>query len=207
MNWKTSLKKLLKRMLPKDFLYSVARVSLNTKMIPLFKRLERGIVLDVGAGNSPYRGLIPCKKYLSLDINKNHKPDIVSDVQKIEWESEYFDTVIATETLEHVCNPQKAINEIHRILKPNGVCIVSVPFSYRYHPNPKDYYRFTWDSLKRLFRRFSKVEIYHHGSKFHVIWQMISESFFPLRVFNPIIGRIQVKTTSYPCGFIVFARK
>ncbi|MCK5818286.1 MAG: methyltransferase domain-containing protein [Psychromonas sp.] len=40
-----------------------------------------------------------------------------------------------TEVLEHTLNPFRAINEIYRILKPNGILIMTTPFNFRIH-NP-----------------------------------------------------------------------
>ena len=127
----------------------------------------------------------------------------------IKWESNYFDTVIATEVLEHLYEPQRAIDEIYRVLKPGGICILSTRFIYPYHPGPKDYYRFTWDSLNSLFRRFSNVEIYHHGNRIQALWQIINsgEKAIFLNIFNPLFARMHFKETKYPLGFVVYAKK
>lgn len=52
--------------------------------------------------------------------------------------------------LEHIANPSALISEIGRILAPGGKLIGSVPFSYRLHEEPYDYYRYTRHALKRL---------------------------------------------------------
>lgn len=208
---KTIIKRILKNLFPDTFGKSLCKISLDIELRRQFKRLKPGIVLDVGAKDSPYKELIPRTKYLTLDINKKSQPDIYSDLHKIKWQSNYFDTVIATEVLEHLYEPQKAIDKIHRILKPGGVCILSTRFIYPYHPYPQDYYRFTWDSLKYLFRRFNTIDIYHHGNRIQVLWQIISECGNigrPFReIFNPIICKIHFKKTRYPCGFVVYAKK
>ena len=106
-------------------------------------------------------------------------------------------------------NPQKAINEMHRILKEGGTCILSTRFMYPYHPDPKDYYRFTKDGLEYLFKEFSKVEVIHHGNKIQTIWELLSRSKGEpiLNILNPLFSRINFKKTRCPCGFVVNAKK
>ncbi len=188
---------------------SAIRINLNNALKKQFQRLKPGMVLDVGAKNSPYKNNIPSTKYMTLDIDKRNKPDICSNLTDIKWKSNYFDTVVATEVLEHINLPQKAVDEIHRILKPNGVCILSTRFMHPYHPDPKDYYRFTEDSLKILFKNFRKLEIHPHGSRIQLMWQMMTGWKLGriLSFLNPIIGRIDFNDKNYPCGFVVYARK
>lgn len=190
---------------------SVTRISLDIELKNQFKKLKPGIVLDVGSKNSPYKRIVPSTKYLRLDIDSQSNPDICSDLHNIKWESNYFDTIIATEVLEHLHSPEKAIDEIHRILKPGGVCILSTRFIYRYHPDPKDYYRFTRDSLEYLFKDYSFIRVYSHGNKLHVLWEIfigfgIMSIPFKL-IFNPIIAKINFKKTNYPLGFVLYAKK
>jgi len=188
---------------------SVSRISLDFELYRQFKRLKPGIVLEVGSGYSSYKKHIPYTKYLTLDIDKESKPDICCDIHNIKWGSDYFDAVIAIEVLEHLLHPEEAVNEIWRVLKPGGICILSTRFIYPYHPGPKDYYRFTWDSLTHLFRKFNRVEIYHHGNKIQAIWELINKGKLNiiLNIFNPLIAQIHFQKTSCPCGFVVYAKK
>jgi len=198
-----------KAFLPTLKIPSVSRISLDIKLKQLFKNLKPGVVLEVGSGFSSYKKYIPYTKYMTLDIDKESKPNICCDLHDIKWDSDYFDTVIAIEVLEHIHTPEKVINEIWRILKLGGVCILSTRFIHPYHPGPKDYYRFTWDSLNYLFRKFTKVEIYHHGNKIQSLWQIITDGKIKiiLNIFNPLIAKINSKKTRFPCGFVVFAKK
>ncbi len=208
---KRFLKIILKKIFRNSFGKSVSRISLNKELSHQFKKLKPGIVLDVGAKHSPYLESIPSVKYMSLDISPENNPDICCDLHDIRWQANYFDTIIATEVLEHLQEPQKAINEIHRILKANGACILSTRFICPYHPDPKDYYRFTQDSLRYLFREFSLVEIYPHGNRIQSVWQFITDIGYigiPIRtIFNPFFGWINFKETRYPSGFIIYAKK
>ena len=187
---------------------SVSRISLDDELRRQFKKLREGVVLDVGSGYSPYEKYIPKTKYLRLDIEPKYKPDICCDLNEVGLKSGHFDTIIAIEVLEHICEPQRAINEIYRILRPNGICILSTRFIHAYHPEPRDYYRFSRDSLKYLFRKFSRIEIYNHGNEIQVIWLIISRKIGTfLNIFNPLFAKIRFEKTNFPCGFVVLAQK
>ena len=73
---------------------AITQIMLDRALKEQFKRLEPGIVLDVGSWDSPYKNCIPHTKYLRLDIDDTTKPDVVSDVHDIKCRPEVFDTVI-----------------------------------------------------------------------------------------------------------------
>ena len=63
----------------------------------------------------------------------------------------HFDVVVCTEVLEHVKQPFHAVDEIRRMLKPDGLALVTVPFDFFIHEPRPDCWRFTEDGLKVLF--------------------------------------------------------
>jgi len=124
-------------------------------------------VLDIGSGMHFQKELAKYKKYFinsdykTLDVSEKYKPDIVGDIHNLPLEDTSVDAIICKAVLEHVQDPFKAVDEIYRVLKPGGKCLVYVPFLYPYHAsqaNYKDYYRYTADGVKYLFRNFSKIE-------------------------------------------------
>jgi len=62
-----------------------------------------------------------------------------------------FKTIICFSVLEHCSNPFKMCSNIERLLKVNGLVFISVPFSWRIHGYPNDYWRFTPEGIKILF--------------------------------------------------------
>lgn len=66
---------------------------------------------------------------ISLDCVKEYNPDILCDLnkEKIPRDNNSFDAVVMGEVLEHTINPYKVMREFHRILKQNGILILSVP--------------------------------------------------------------------------------
>ncbi|MGQ1910416.1 class I SAM-dependent methyltransferase [Marinifilum sp. RC60d5] len=53
--------------------------------------------------------------------------DVHFDVQEIPFAEETYDVVICNHVMEHVTDDAKAMNEIYRVLKPNGFAILQVP--------------------------------------------------------------------------------
>jgi len=68
--------------------------------------------------------------------------------------SEYYDIVVCTEVLEHVLQPFKAVTELHRFLRPDGILLVSTPYNCRIHGPLPDCWRFTEHGLRALLEGF-----------------------------------------------------
>lgn len=208
----TKMKNFLRKFLPIAVtlkITDVHRTLLNSELKKMFKRLKKGTVLDVGSRFSPYKQLIPYTTFLTLDIDKRFNPDLCCDVHNIKCKSNSFDTIIATELLEHLHNPQKAIDEIYRILKPRGILILSAPFIYPYHPDPTDYYRYSEEGLRYLLRKFRKVEIHKFGNKLQVTWQLINYGYIEvvLNIFNQIISRLSSRPSNIYFGIVSWCQK
>ena len=63
----------------------------------------------------------------------------------------FFDVIYSSDVFEHVENPFNAARNILCLLKEGGICITISPFSYPYHPDPEDYFRFTHRGLAQVF--------------------------------------------------------
>jgi SAM-dependent methyltransferase len=69
-----------------------------------------------------------------------------------------FDAVVSDQVLEHICgDPQTAIDETYRVLKPGGIALHTTCFINPIHAAPGDYWRFTPDALRLLCQRFSQI--------------------------------------------------
>lgn len=100
------------------------------------------------------RPFFPGKKYIGADMRKGTGVDVVLNVIKIDLPSESVGTVLLMDTIEHVEFPRKAIKEIHRILKPDGILIMSSVMNFPIHDYPFDYWRFTPEAFRSLMRPF-----------------------------------------------------
>ena len=143
---------------------------------PVLARLH-GEVLDVGCGEMPFRGLLPAGvRYRGIDVpvaddfGMRRHPEIVDfDGLHIPFADASQDHVLCTEVLEHAEDPVALIAEMHRVLRPGGTLVATVPFSARVHHAPHDYHRFTPYRLARLFAAFEDATIEERGDDLAVI--------------------------------------
>lgn len=111
-------------------------------------------VLDLGSGQ---RRLHP--NFTNLDIKPHPTVDIVADAHNLPFNNNEFDLVICQALLEHVQKPPGVVKEIHRVLKPQGLVYIEVPFLQGYHSDPTDYTRYTALGLETLMDdHFKKLE-------------------------------------------------
>ena len=113
--------------------------------------------LDIGAQNGPYGAHFPHR--VGLDIRPGAGVRIIGDAQALGIRDAAFEVVLCTEVLEHLPEPQKAIDEIFRVLEPGGSLLLTTRFLFPIHDAPHDYFRFTKYGLRHLLRRFEIVEL------------------------------------------------
>lgn len=131
--------------------------------------LMLGLIVDIGGKKVKQRGnFVPPQgdniRWVYLNLSKETSPDIVATAQMIPLKSNSADCVVCCELLEHLKDPRQCCLEIHRILKPNGVLILSAPFLYPVHPDPEDHFRFTSEQMRYLCRDFEIIKIIPMGS-------------------------------------------
>ncbi|MEQ8783494.1 MAG: class I SAM-dependent methyltransferase [Roseibium album] len=111
--------------------------------------------LVVGAGDSELT--VPAAaRCVYTDVAVGGITQMVSDAHDIPFKNATFDVVLAIAVLEHVADPYRCADEIHRVLKPNGYVYAVTPFMQQVHMGRYDFTRFTHLGHRRLFRRFSE---------------------------------------------------
>jgi SAM-dependent methyltransferase len=137
-------------------------------------------VLDVGAGEAPYKELFAHTNYRTLDWEHSvHEAasdsDFVGAADSIPVADETFDAVLLTQVLEHVREPSVVLRELHRILKREGWLFLTAPLVWELHELPYDFYRYTENGLRYLVEEagFVNVEIAPRGNGFTTIAQLM----------------------------------
>jgi SAM-dependent methyltransferase len=108
-------------------------------------------VLDFGCGDRPYEPLVTTRRavYLGVDLpGTPHADRFVDEEGRIDAADRSVDVVLSTQVLEHVDDPSAYLREAHRVLRPEGTLILSTHGYWRYHPNPKDLWRWTGQGLR-----------------------------------------------------------
>lgn len=121
-------------------------------------------ILDVGAGDAPYRELFDGFAYVTSDWEgTSHVPDapydIVGQAHDLPVDDASFDAVVCTQVLEHLPEPWLAVEEFRRILVPGGRVVITAPLTWYLHELPHDYYRFTAYGLGHLLARAGFVDV------------------------------------------------
>ena len=123
-------------------------------------------VLDVGAGDAPYREIFESFDYVTnYWAGTEHVPDrpydIVAPAHALPVEDGSFDAVVCTQVLEHLPEPWVAVEEFHRVLAPGGRVVITAPLTWFLHELPHDYYRFTAYGLAHLLSRagFQDIDV------------------------------------------------
>jgi SAM-dependent methyltransferase len=117
----------------------------------------RGRLLDLGAGSVPLYGVyrelvstVTCVDWRESAHSGEHI-DVQADLDsRLPLDESSYDTVLLTDVLEHVYRPHQLLDEVARVLAPEGKLLLAVPFFYWIHEAPHDYARYTAFMLRRL---------------------------------------------------------
>jgi SAM-dependent methyltransferase len=142
-------------------------VRLVTTVVPIIEPvIEIGsFQVDEQVGYADLRSFFPGKEYIGCDMRWGPGVDRIENVEHLNFESGVVGSVLILDTLEHVQNPIVALWEIHRVLKPGGIVVMSSVMAWPIHDYPSDYWRFTPQSFEFLLERFETRLVYVQGQK------------------------------------------
>lgn len=164
----------------------------------------KGKLLDVGCGSSPFE--IYFKSHVTDYLRHEHpecaketiKYDYLSELPQISAPSSSIDTIISFSVLEHVNEPFETLKEFKRVLKDNGIFMISVPQYWHLHEEPNDYLRFTKYILKQKITNLGFEILYMKelGKSFALVGQAFCNALILLfdlnhvkNIFNFLSGK------------------
>ena len=159
---------------------SVLRSLLNWH---LKKETLRGKTIDIGGGkNADYISFMKREEgvqFESFDMKRGQQVNFETDL--LPAPNNTYDTILFLNVLEHIFNYQHIANEVVRVLKPDGQLIGFVPFLMWYHPDHKDFFRYTHEALEIILKRTGATNV----------------SIEPV-ARGPFIASLQIRLFSYP---------
>lgn len=140
-----------------------------------------GVMFDFGCGGQPYRSLFETRvhKYIGADVAAAIGVNldlVITPGAPLELECQIIDTVLSTQTLEHVYDFRSYLAKCHRLLRPGGNLILTVPMQWHTHEAPFDYWRFTrYGMLAALLEQgFKVVHISQCGGAWAPLGQLLN---------------------------------
>jgi SAM-dependent methyltransferase len=137
---------------------SVTRAFLNYR---LQQEVLQGEVIDIGGGKSAdylsFMNRAEGVEFRTFDVKAGEKIDFENDT--LPANDGAYDTVLFLNVMEHIFNHQHIANEVVRITKPGGRLIGFVPFLMWYHPDHRDFFRYTHEALEIILKRAGAREI------------------------------------------------
>jgi SAM-dependent methyltransferase len=152
------------------------------KDIALLSKKVDGKLLDFGCGSKPYQKYFNhVSQYIGLDIeqsghtHQNEQIDVFYDGKVIPFSDSHFDAVFSSEVFEHVFNIDEVLQEVKRVLKPDGKLLLSCPFSWPEHEVPYDFARYSSYGIKSVIERngFEIIEQKKTGHFLEVLFQYL----------------------------------
>jgi len=204
--------------------------------ILLNKKYMKGLLLDFGCGNKPYKELFEVNEYIGVDMvesghnHKNENIDVYYDGKILPFQDNHFDSIFSSEVFEHIFNLDEILKELYRVLKTDGYILITIPFVWNEHEVPYDCSRYTSFGINHILEKSGFEIISQHKTTNFVetIFQMwniyISESFLPSRIsfkkaililfliapftiLGLILSKILPKNNSFYNNIVILAKK
>ena len=122
-----------------------------------------GIILDVGCGLKPYRKNFErhVDAYIGMEYSlesgyRGNSADFCGDATLLPVADASIDTILCTEVLEHLANPEKAVSEFARVLRSGGTLITTAPFAFPVH-DESDFFRYAPKGVAALMSRHGLI--------------------------------------------------
>ena len=104
-------------------------------------------------------------RFVGCDMRAGPGVDRVENLHTLTLPDESIQTALLFDTMEHVREPWRAMAEIYRCLRPNGIVVTTSPMYFPIHAYPDDYWRFTDSGFASLLQAFNVISIESCGLK------------------------------------------
>lgn len=97
--------------------------------------------------------------YITADL---YSPiaDVKADICNLPFEENQFDVVFCNHVLEHIEDDKKAMSELYRVLKPNGMGIFQIPQDLKLETTYEDFSITSEEERKKHFGQYDHVRVY-----------------------------------------------
>jgi len=143
-----------------NFLVLQSRRVIFTRWINELSPAQGLKVLDVGGRYQPYRPLFENRlaQYVACDLERTELVDVIASGESLPFTSHSFDVVLCTQVFEYFDHPHLAAKEIHRVLRPGGVLLMSVvSFGPRFVDD--EHWRYTPSGIQAVLHPFHQIRI------------------------------------------------
>ena len=175
--------------------FYLARRGLARALRELAPQLS-GPLLDVGCGTQPYRALFSAAQYTGLELdtpeNRAHKQaDAFYDGERFPFPDASFEALLCNQVLEHVFEPARFLAECRRVLRDGGRLLLSVPFVWDEHEQPRDYARYSSFGLRHLLEQngFAVLEAHKTVANAALLFQLANAYVYKLAARGPRLLR------------------
>lgn len=107
---------------------------------------------------------------ICFDIVDYISTDVIGVGEQLPFRDNSFDVVMSYAVLEHVTDPQRCMNEMHRVLKPGGLLYFQACFMQPLHGYPSHYFNITPEGALLLVK----------NADFTVCSQEVTPNFLPI---------------------------
>jgi uncharacterized protein YbaR (Trm112 family) len=138
------------------------------KFVDMLSAAPSGIVaLDCGGGDRQ----IGDRRLFNLEYLPYAAPDLYADGLHLPFRDGAFDLILSQAVLEHVTDPQRAVDEMGRVLSHGGTIYVEIAFTQPLHAVPSHYFNVTPFGAEHLFREWPSVNVdWFGGARDTVEW-------------------------------------
>jgi SAM-dependent methyltransferase len=138
---------------------------------------EGARVLDAGSGEGQYAHHFARHRYTGVDLAVGDtkwdysRVDALADLTALPFATGAFDAAIHIVTIEHLREPARALQEMSRVLKVEGVLLIVAPLEWEVHQAPHDYFRYTHYGLLHLLEQAKMlcIEVRPVGGYFRLL--------------------------------------